>query len=456
MNPNLYALTITVEREGERQRVPLPTTRALAAAMQADATHPVYPAEYPLRPTTEADGALAVLPHVFDLRVPVRTDASGTTERALAGWHMPGLVSEARPFGPVDGAWPLVDQLLEIGPSTYSWDRVVYTATAPKEALRATKQLLKLAQLVGDEYEAELSERQREIERTNPTIKRITQAVVVDLARGLLSVDAHGVALSAALTQLRSLLSVATEGADVDLRPVDFDLWRSARAFDPPGPTPRGEATLGHFTHWLADLAEDGAVVVHGDRMTRLSLGDGLRAKNEASKEVLTVKAARQCAMLDAAIRAADETREAFNLDFEVFTEHNDGFCHALGFAAGKLAAIKPDKTLRPLDVEEEEQGPDDIPSRASLAVTRALSWGVLVESHGLLTALFALCDATSPAPRQAALPVKPDPRVRYPINAEKAALYGPDDLANAPAHDKIAAAIRRWDSGPVQQSLIR
>jgi hypothetical protein len=67
-----FAVVITsADPMGLRVRERMPTARRLAQAL-GSVTHPVFPAQFPLRKAVEDDGAFAILGHTYDMHVPVR------------------------------------------------------------------------------------------------------------------------------------------------------------------------------------------------------------------------------------------------------------------------------------------------------------------------------------------------------------------------------------------------
>ena len=475
-----YAIVITHKVNEKRAPQRLPTPKRLARAMEANKDHPVLPAQYPLRPTTEEDGPLAILGYTYDLHVPVRI--IGMKEnRSLAGWYMPGLCGDDRPFGALGTGWPLEEQFLEPLRGAVSFDRVVYTTTAPTAALRALKALgeaaAKAHETVGVPRDAaqgaaeeHVTTMRGEINRANPTIKRIDQPVLVDLERQLLFVGAGGVALEAALEALRSLLSVASlpEGADdevqlaldpqVHLWPLNMELWLwTKRHEDSTMASPLWVVTFGN---WLMEQLRDGPLYVslrspdqcfrvHIGHSMRLTAGDG-KGKHKWQVQLPESRSDDLTGIADAVLKESGfSNMEGVNTEYQI--EITDAYGDApayVGIDAGKITGV--DVTVKPLGLEASEAvaGSKDAvlnsADRLDMASNRGLHAAAVIDVYAVMEVLWTACFGDNRNAKQTVIPSTVNPTMAWPIAPRSGLLYTEAELASAEGSDKRAAELRR------------
>lgn len=470
-----FAVVITsASAAGERLRERMPTPRRLAQAL-GSVTHPVFPAQFPLREATEEDGAFSVLGHTYDMHVPVRL-VFGKEVRALAGWHMPGLCTEDRPFGALDTGWPLDEQFLEPFEGAVSFDRVVYTTTAPTIAIKAWERLGKAAarshvkaganEDAADGAVAEhLTTVRHELNRANPTIKRVDQPVLLDLKRQILFVGANGAALDAALTALRDLLCVAAlpEGVTEDdelsvhLTPIDMTLWLATKRHNDPTMSP--QEWIAAFGRWIIERLREGPLYVsllNPDQRFRVSMGNTMRcvvgegkqkykwqaqlpeSRGDSLPDIMEATVERSTGMTGVAL-----TDSQFSIEIAEADETTPAF---VGIDSGKVTSV--DVTVQALGFTDDEhvEGSKEAAlfsaDRLDLASMRGLKAAAVIDVYAVIEVLWTACYGELANTRQAVIPSASDPTLIWPIPDRSGVVYTEAELQDA--GDKRASELRR------------
>lgn len=474
--PLIAVILHKVDDKPQRER--MPSRRRIAQAMAAmGEAHPVFPAQFPLRPATEDDGPFAILGQTWDLHIPVRK-VGDKEVRAIAGWHMPGLDGPGHPLGP-PAEWPLDAQFLEPLEHAISFDRVVFTASAPTVAVQAwqwlgrrTVKAQREAGVHADVAVAAVDEAVAAIvaamNRYNPSIKRIAQPVYMDLKRGLITVDASGAARDAALSAMRSLLSTASlpEGCtedvatklspDVLLRPLDIVTW--VIATHPDDRTLTASEWRDRFGRWLLDTMRGGPLYVSlrdpdcvyrvsfGNRM-KLTAGEGA-FKQKVQAELSDSRRERLAEVVDLAREVGmQEATIGATFDLEIATPDDTEPVY-LTLSGG--AVIDVDVRIKPLDMKYDAPEPGTMeastqaPERLSVAADRGLRFGAVFDAFCVMEALWTACFGALRDTRQATIPAVPDPSYTWPLPARGAILYTEADLDASQSSDKRAMEVRR------------
>lgn len=471
--PMVAVILRTVDGKPQRER--MPSRRRIAQAMATMTSHPVFPAHYPLRDAAEDDGPFAILGKVYDLHIPVRK-VGDKEVRAIAGWHMPFMCDEAHPLGP-PADWPLDAQFLEPLDHAISFDRVVFTATAPTIALNAWRSLARDARRAHeaagvhpDAAESALEEAVAAISaamnRHNPTIKRIAQEVFIDLSRGLVLIGASGAARDAAREAVSSLLTSASlpedalsvDPPDVRLRPLNMHLWLSAVHFN--------DHTMGtlewttRFGIWLLQQMRGGPLYVvlrepdrfyrvhFGNRMT-LTTGEGrykqkVQAQLKESRREHLVEVVESVAQ-SAGMEAGERADATFELELATPGESDPTF---LTMSEGAVIDIDVDIKSLATSSETPEAGTMEAttqhPWRLSEAADRGLRAAAIFEAFSVMEVLWGACFDELRERKLTTIPSVSDPSYVWPLAPRGGVFYTEQSVRDAAASDRLATVVRK------------